>query len=125
MRCSVPSSRCPHVVIDGTGKFDLLMSPCRQGIRFSEQAPQIHTIFVIAGSRDQRNFHLRALPAIAQIVQGPDFERQWAAARNEQALRDIVLLGQRRRGHTWRDARAPKSSGPLFWKRSNCDLYFR
>ena len=94
-----PFLAVPHVVVDGTGQFDLLIARCRQGVRFSELAPQIHTIFVIAGSRDQRNFHLRVLSAIAQIVQGPDFERQWMAARNEQALRDIVLLGQRRRGH--------------------------
>jgi len=94
-----PFLAVPHVVVDGTGQFDLLIARCRQGVRFSELAPQIHTIFVIAGSRDQRNFHLRVLSAIAQIVQGPDFERQWMTARNEQALRDIVLLGQRRRGH--------------------------
>ena len=94
-----PFLAVPHVLVDGTGKFDLLIARCRKGIRFSDQAPQIQTVFVIAGSRDQRNFHLRALSAIAQIVQDPDFERQWMAARSEQALRDIVLLGQRRRGH--------------------------
>jgi len=95
-----PFLAVPHVLIDGTDQFDLLIARSRQGIRFSERAPQIQTIFVIAGTRDQRNFHLRVLAAIAQIVQDPDFERQWKAARSEQALRDIVLLGPRQRGHT-------------------------
>jgi APA family basic amino acid/polyamine antiporter len=94
-----PTLAVPHVIIDGTGKFDILIARCRQGVNFSPEAPQIHTLFVVAGTRDQRNFHLRTLSAIAQIVQNPNFERQWMAARNEQALRDIVLLGQRLRGH--------------------------
>ena len=50
-----------------------------------------------AGTRDKRNFHLRALAAIAQTVQAKDFERRWLSARNEQALRDIMLLSSRDR----------------------------
>jgi hypothetical protein len=46
---------------------------------------------------DERNFHLRALSAIAQIVQEPHFEEKWMAAEGEEELRDIVLLGERRR----------------------------
>jgi basic amino acid/polyamine antiporter, APA family len=94
-----PSLAIPHVVIDGTKRFDLLIARCRSGIRFSDRAAQIHTIFVIAGTRDRRNFHLRVLAALAQVVQNADFDRQWMAARSEQALRDIILLTQRRRGH--------------------------
>jgi mannitol/fructose-specific phosphotransferase system IIA component (Ntr-type) len=54
-------------------------------------------VFVLAGSADERNFHLRALAAIAQIVQDPHFEEKWMEAKGEEALRDIVLLGERRR----------------------------
>ncbi len=92
-----PVLAVPHVVINGTGRFDLLIARSRPGVRFSDQAPRLHTVFVIAGSRDQRNFHLRVLSAIVQIVQDPDFERHWMAARSEQALRDVILLGRRRR----------------------------
>lgn len=87
----------PHVVVEKTDAFDILLARCRDGVRFSEKAPDIRTVFVIVGSREQRNFHLRVLSAIAQIVQDPDFERKWMAARNEQALRDIVLLSKRKR----------------------------
>ena len=34
---------------------------------------------------------------IAADVQNPDFEKKWLAARNERALRDIILLGVRKR----------------------------
>jgi amino acid transporter/mannitol/fructose-specific phosphotransferase system IIA component (Ntr-type) len=93
-----PTLAVPHIVIEGDNKFDILIARCRKGVRFSDKAPAIHTIFVIAGSKDQRNFYLRVLAAIAQIVQDPDFDRKWMAARSEQALRDVVLLSERKRG---------------------------
>ncbi len=95
-----PMLAVPHVVVEKTDAFDVLLARCRDGVRFSEKAPDIRTIFVIVGSREQRNFHLRVLSAIAQIVQDPDFERKWMAARGEQALRDIVLLSKRKRAQT-------------------------
>ncbi len=90
----------PHVVVDGADSFDILLARSRQGVRFSNKAPEIHTIFVIIGGRQQRNFYLRVLSAIAQIVQNADFERKWRSARNEQALRDTVLLSKRKRSES-------------------------
>lgn len=87
----------PHVVVDGEGKFDILLARCRGGIRFPGDAAPVHAAFVLVGTLDQRNLHLRALAAIAQVALDPDFEANWLAARNEQALRDLVLLGPRRR----------------------------
>jgi mannitol/fructose-specific phosphotransferase system IIA component (Ntr-type) len=54
-------------------------------------------VFVIAGTKDERTFHLQTLAAIAQIVQNPNFEKKWLAAKNEEALRDVILLGERKR----------------------------
>ncbi len=87
----------PHVVLDGEPSFAILMARCHKGIRFSAEAPAVHAVFVLAGTRDDRNFHLRALAGIAQIVQDPAFERRWNAARGAQGLRDVVLLSKRRR----------------------------
>jgi len=95
-----PLLAVPHVVVDETKSFDILLARCRKGVRFSERAPDVHTVFVIVGSRQERNFYLRVLSAIAQIVQNPDFEHKWRTARNEQALRDIVLLSKRKRTQT-------------------------
>lgn len=87
----------PHIVIEGEKAFDILIARCREGIVFSEAAPNVHTVFVLVGTRDERNFHLHALAAIAQIVQNPNFERRWMEARDKEVLRDIVLLGERKR----------------------------
>jgi amino acid transporter/mannitol/fructose-specific phosphotransferase system IIA component (Ntr-type) len=87
----------PHIVIEGEHVFDVLITRCKEGVAFSEKYEKVHAIFVIVGSRDERNFHLYSLSAIAQIVQDPHFERRWMAAKNTDVLRDIVLLGERKR----------------------------
>ncbi|RKY41035.1 MAG: hypothetical protein DRP85_07350 [Candidatus Makaraimicrobium thalassicum] len=92
-----PTLAIPHIIIEGEHTFVILLARCKKGIIFPEADRKVHTVFVIAGTRDERNFHLRALSAIAQIVQDPHFEKTWMAAKNEEALRDIVLLGKRRR----------------------------
>ena len=92
-----PSLAVPHVVVPGEERFNLLMARARRGVRFSADAPEVKTLFLLAGTRDERNFHLRALAAIAQIVQEKGFEQRWLAARNEQGLRDVVLLSSRKR----------------------------
>jgi hypothetical protein len=40
---------------------------------------------------DEREFHLRALSTIAEIVQDTRFEKKWMRARSESALRDVIL----------------------------------
>lgn len=87
----------PHVVIEGEGIFEIAIARCRNGIRFSNKAPHVTTVFVLIGTMNLRNMHLRALSAIAQIAQRTGFEDRWMAARNEQALKDLVLLGKRKR----------------------------
>jgi mannitol/fructose-specific phosphotransferase system IIA component (Ntr-type) len=87
----------PHVIIEGTRAFDLLIARCREGVYFSEESPRVHTVFVLAGTRDDRNFHLVSLAAIAQIVSEHGFEERWMGAKSGESLRDIVLLGKRRR----------------------------
>jgi amino acid transporter len=92
-----PFLAIPHIVIESEGTFDILLARCRGGINFHESGSQVQAVFVLAGGRDERNFHLRALAAIAQIVQDPRFEKRWSSARSKEELRDIVLLGERRR----------------------------
>jgi len=92
-----PSLAIPHIIIQGEYKFDILLARCRKKIIFSESGPLIQSVFVLAGTKDERNFHLRALSAIAQIVQDPHFEKKWLEANSKEDLRDIVLLGKRRR----------------------------
>ncbi|KQC07614.1 MAG: hypothetical protein APR54_05900 [Candidatus Cloacimonas sp. SDB] len=87
----------PHIIIEGEKKFNVLLARCKEGIYFSEQASKVQIVFVITGTKDERTFHLRALASIAQIVQNPNFEKKWLQAKNNEELRDIILLGDRMR----------------------------
>ncbi|MEA3427788.1 MAG: PTS sugar transporter subunit IIA [Thermodesulfobacteriota bacterium] len=87
----------PHIIIDGKHTFGILLARCKEGITFSESAPMVYAVFAMVGTRDERNFHLRALSAIAQILQDPYFEKKWLRAKNEKALRDVVLMAKRKR----------------------------
>jgi len=87
----------PHIIIDGKHTFGILLARCKEGITFSESAPMVYAVFVMVGTKDERNFHLRALSAIAQIVQDPHFEKKWLRGKNEKALRDVMLMAKRKR----------------------------
>jgi mannitol/fructose-specific phosphotransferase system IIA component (Ntr-type) len=95
-----PCLAIPHIVVAGVERFEILLARCREGVEFSESAPNIRAIFVLAGSRDERNFHLRALAGLAQIVQDLHFDEKWDRAKDREDLRDLILLGKRRRQTT-------------------------
>ena len=92
-----PFLAIPHIIIDGENLFTILLARSKEGFFFSDKAPKVHTVFLLVGSKDERPFHLLSLTAIAQLVQDPDFDKRWLAAKNEQSLRDILLLGKRKR----------------------------
>jgi len=92
-----PGLAIPHTTIDGEHQFELLMARCAPGVDFAETSPPVYAAFVMAGTRDERNFHLRVLSAIAQVAHAENFDRDWLRAGNIEDLRDIVLLAQRRR----------------------------
>ena len=92
-----PTLAIPHIIIEGEKKFSILLARCKDGIEFSEGTPDIKTVFVLMGTKDERNFHLRSLSAIAQVVQDKCFEKKWMAARSDEDLKDAVLLGERKR----------------------------
>ena len=92
-----PGLAIPHVIVQGIQKFDILLVRCKKGIVFPETSQPVHTMFVLVGSSEERNFYLRALAAIAQIAQDKDFDKNWLGARNIEELRDIILLAERKR----------------------------
>ncbi len=87
----------PHVLVPGTGVFNLVLVRVREGVRFSDEHPSVKAIFVLIGSRDMRTHHLRALAGIAQVIQQDGFEKHWLAARNQRELRDLFLFSGRKR----------------------------
>lgn len=92
-----PGLAIPHIIIEGEKKFDILIVRALDGIDFPHAPDLVRTMFVLAGSKDERNYHLRALMAIAQITQEKQFNQQWLTARDTGALRNLILLSTRKR----------------------------
>ncbi|MCD6413507.1 MAG: amino acid permease [Elusimicrobia bacterium] len=91
-----PGLAVPHIVADVGEDFEMILVRARKGIIFP-MSPPIKTLFVIVASTSKRNFYLRSLMAIAEIVQEKDFERKWLSAETTDDLRDIILLAARKR----------------------------
>jgi len=92
-----PGLAIPHIIVPGEHLFQIVLVRCQGGILFPQTPDPVHTMFILVGSIDERNYHLRALMAIAQVAQGPNFDENWLGARDAEALRDIVLLSARKR----------------------------
>jgi APA family basic amino acid/polyamine antiporter len=92
-----PGFAIPHIVVEGEHRFDVLLIRARDGINFPHAPDPVRIMFILAGSKDERNYHLRALMAIAQIAQEKDFEKQWLEARDIEAIRNLILLSTRKR----------------------------
>jgi amino acid transporter/mannitol/fructose-specific phosphotransferase system IIA component (Ntr-type) len=92
-----PGLAVPHVIIPGKHHFELMLVRCRKGVQFPEAEEPVEALFVLAGTADERNFHLKALMSIAQIVQQPDFLKKWREATQQDGIRDFVLLSERSR----------------------------
>jgi Trk K+ transport system NAD-binding subunit/Kef-type K+ transport system membrane component KefB/mannitol/fructose-specific phosphotransferase system IIA component (Ntr-type) len=92
-----PGLAVPHVILNGQKKFSVLLVRSKKGIEFSSSQPLVYAAFVLIGSRDQRNFHLQALAAIAQIVMEPGFEKKWMRAKGKKALKQMIITAERQR----------------------------
>ncbi len=89
-----PNLAIPHIILPGSQQFEILLARCKDGILFGSNPEPVHAVFVLAGTYDERNFHLKALMSIAQVVQKPEFMKSWLKATHKERLRDIVLLGK-------------------------------
>ena len=87
----------PHIVVEDEHPFQLVLVRDKYGIRWNPDGDVVYTAFVLAGSKSERDFHLRALMSIAQILQDPGFHPAWHSARSTRELRSAVLLAKRKR----------------------------
>jgi amino acid transporter len=92
-----PGLAIPHIIVEGERKFDIILVRAYEGIFFPHTQEPVQIMFILAGSRDERNYHLRALMAIAQIVQEKNFKQRWLTARDIDAIRNLILLSTRKR----------------------------
>ncbi|MFA5340933.1 MAG: amino acid permease [Clostridia bacterium] len=87
----------PHVIVPGSGVFKIVLVRAKAGVIFPNDE-LAHIVFILAGSLDERNLHLKALAAIAQITYSAEFDKLWFSASRKEELRNIVLLAERKRG---------------------------
>ncbi|MCX8057938.1 MAG: PTS sugar transporter subunit IIA [Spirochaetes bacterium] len=86
----------PHIIIDGTNKFEIIFIRAKNGIPFKDKY-KVKAIFVLIGTRDQRNFHLQVLASIAQLVMDEDFEENWLRYEDINELRKFILKYERKK----------------------------
>ena len=87
----------PHVLLNNKDCFTIVIARCNQGVCFTENHEHIKTVVAIASSKNMRNIHLKTITALAQITSNSEFESEWATASTTKNLKDIFLLGERKR----------------------------
>lgn len=87
----------PHLILEEDGDFEIVVARIKNGVFFSKEHPAVSAVFALAGSKKERNFHLKSLMAIGQIAKNPDFFKHWSEAGNEEELRHIIILSERMR----------------------------
>ncbi len=92
-----PFFAIPHIVIEGKDKFEILIVRSKKGVKFSDSAEKVHSIFFLMGSIDQRHFHLVVLSSLAQIVQHPSFETEWISSKGVEDLRTLILKTRKKK----------------------------
>ncbi len=81
----------PHVLLDGIERYELLMARSLSSLHFPGVASGITAVFVLLGSRDNPQQHLRMLAAIARRVEEPDFLARWEKAKDGEHLKRVLL----------------------------------
>jgi len=77
--------------------FDVILVRSRDGLRLPGAEAPVHALFFFLVGSDEQDFHLKAVAALAQVLQDPQFDERWRHARNTQALKDLIVLADRRR----------------------------
>ncbi|MFW6189420.1 MAG: amino acid permease [Planctomycetota bacterium] len=95
-----PGLAIPHLVSEAVNSFQTILIRNREGVLFAEDQPPVRAVFVLAAPMEERNFYLKALMAVAEIAQDPEFDERWNEARSREALREVVLAAERRREHS-------------------------
>ncbi|MHC4690801.1 MAG: amino acid permease, partial [Planctomycetota bacterium] len=55
-----PGFAIPHIIIEGEKKFEVVVIRASEGIEFPGVTEPVKIMFVLAGTKDERNYHLRA-----------------------------------------------------------------
>ncbi|MEA2104632.1 MAG: PTS sugar transporter subunit IIA, partial [Candidatus Cloacimonadota bacterium] len=69
----------------------------QQGIRWEKNNKPVRAVFLLIGTLDMREHHLKALMAVAQLIQNKDFFTKWNQAKGADDLKSLVRLLPRSR----------------------------
>jgi mannitol/fructose-specific phosphotransferase system IIA component (Ntr-type) len=86
----------PHILLDGIERYELIAARSRSGLHFPGVEKPVHAVFVLLGSKDDPQQHLRMLAGIARRADEPRFTNVWAEARDVEELRELILAGTTR-----------------------------
>lgn len=84
----------PHMHIRGIERPIMIVVRSRDGIHHPKEDP-LYALFMLISEKDNARQHLRMLAQLAVCVDDEDFVAQWRAAKNEQALKEILLRDER------------------------------
>lgn len=87
----IPDFAIPHIIIEGKGTFEIMVVRAKKGVWFSDECPNVRSVFVLVGTQDEWHFHLRTLAAIAKIVSSEGFFDDWVRAEDEEAIREMLI----------------------------------
>jgi amino acid transporter/mannitol/fructose-specific phosphotransferase system IIA component (Ntr-type) len=85
------------IIVRGQNFFEMVLVRSREGVLFKDESLPVYAYFLLITSENERNFYLRTVTSIAQIIQDPSFMRRWKNAKTPSGLRDLILLGPRQR----------------------------
>ncbi|MEN8208006.1 MAG: amino acid permease [Candidatus Fermentibacteria bacterium] len=86
----------PHICMKGVRNIKAIIVRSKPGVVFPNDEV-VHILFVLVGSSGERILHLKILAAIAQIMQNPEFDKNWLAAGGIDDLKNLLLLAERKR----------------------------
>jgi len=87
----------PHIIIDEDSKIFLTIIRGKKGIKISEKQDEVKAIFLLGGTKDKRNLHLKTIAAIGEMVADKDFQERWLKAENITELKNLLVMGRRTR----------------------------
>ena len=94
-----PGLAMPHIIVGCKCSISLVIARSKKGIQFSPNFPPVHALFAFVGSAQTRTMYLRSLVAISEIAQQDNFNEYWMKAKSIKELRNIILMGERKRVH--------------------------
>jgi mannitol/fructose-specific phosphotransferase system IIA component (Ntr-type) len=89
----------PHIVLEDIDSFHMAVFRCKEGIKFSNKHPEIKAVFLFISSPNLNKLHLQTLASIATLVNDENFQENWLNAKDENYLRDLILLRKRKKKH--------------------------